>query len=91
MDDNLNKRIKYLSGVNKELLKELTRFDMQVTAMNSKLVKQQRTIDLLIELQHSIAISETNEDFLYTCARLISSHLNMSATYIYLPEPESEG
>jgi len=90
MDENLHKRIAYLSDINKELLKELTRFDMQVTAMNSKLVRQERTIDLLIELQHTIANSESNEDFLYTCARLINSHLNMSATYIYLPDPLSE-
>jgi len=86
MSDDLQKHIDYLSGINKELLKELTRFDMQVTSLNTRLAKQQRTIDLLIELQHSIAISESNESFLYNCARLISSHLDMSATYIYLPE-----
>lgn len=86
MTEDLHKRISYLSDINKELLKEITRFDMRVTALNTKLVKQQRAIDLLVELQRSIATTKSNMDFLNNCGRLITSHLGLGATYIYLPD-----
>lgn len=86
MTEDLHKRISYLSDINKELLKENTRFDMRVTALNTQLVKQQRAIDLLVGLQRSIATTKSNLDFLNDCGRLITSHLNFGATYIYLPD-----
>ena len=86
MTEDLHKRISYLSDINKELLKEITRFDMRVTDLNTKLVKQQRAIDLLVELQRSIATTKSNMDFLTDCGRLITSHLGFGATYIYLPD-----
>lgn len=90
MNEDLQKRIAYLSDINKELLKEITRFDMRVTALNTQLVKQQRTIDLLVELQRSIATTKSNMDFLNACGRLITSHLGFGATYIYLPDEKKD-
>lgn len=90
MNKDLHKHITYLSDINKELLKEITRFDMKVIALNTQLVKQQRAIDLLVELQRSIATTKSDMDFLNACGRLITSHLNFGATYIYLPDDKNQ-
>jgi hypothetical protein len=81
-----DKNIEYLKELNKELVRELTRFDKLTTQLNAKLSKQQNTITLLNKLQQSFAESGTDEDFFKNTARLISEYLEMSATYILLPD-----
>ena len=84
-----DKNIEYLKELNKELVRELTRFDKLSTRLNAKLSKQQNTIKLLNKLQQSFAESKTDEDFFINTTRLISEYLEMSATYILLPNAKN--
>ena len=84
-----DKNIEYLKNLNKELVRELTRFDKLTTKLNAKLSRQQNTINFLNKLQQSFAESGTDEDFFNDTARLISEYLDMSATFILLPDAKN--
>ncbi len=83
------KRIEYLIAQNKELVKELSRYDYLLTKTKVTLNKQQKAFKLLIEIQKVIAYSKTNKELFDAVARLINSVFEMAATYIFEPSDHS--
>ena len=81
-----NKEVNYLKELNKELVKELSRYDKLYALQGTKLSKQEQTIKLLNDLQIAIASEESDSDFYQACARLISGNLKMECTFILIPD-----
>lgn len=85
------KRIEYLLAQNRELVKELFRFDYLLTITKVNLSKQQKALRLLVEIQKVIGFSRNDRELFNEVARLIDSTLEMAATYIYEPSEQHEG
>ena len=85
------KRIEYLRAQNRELVKELFRFDYLLTITKVNLSKQQKALQLLVEIQKVIGFSRSDRELLHEVASLIDSTLEMAATYIYQPSENQEG
>ena len=85
------KRIEYLLAQNRELVKELFRFDYLLTITKVNLSKQQKALKLLVEIQKIIGFSRNDRELFNEVARLIDSTLEMAATYIYEPSELQEG
>lgn len=85
------KRIEYLLAQNRELVKELFRFDILLTITKVNLSKQQKALQLLVEIQKLIGFSRSDSELLQEVASLIDSKLEMAATYIYQPSEQQEG
>lgn len=85
------KRIEYLLAQNRELVKELFRFDYLLTITKVNLSKQQKALRLLVEIQKVIGFSRNDRELFNEVARLIDSTLEMAATYIYEPSEQQEG
>ncbi|MCA1741996.1 MAG: hypothetical protein LC630_05965 [Bacteroidales bacterium] len=79
------KRIEYLLAQNRELVRELFRFDYLLTITKVNLSKQQKALKLLVEIQKVIGFSRNDRELFNEVARLIDSTLEMAATYIYEP------
>jgi len=88
---NQEKRIEYLLTLNKELVRELTRFDLTLTNTRLNLSKQQKAFKLLLEIQKVIGYSKSDKELYTAVAELIDSVLGMAATYIYEPIESSPG
>ncbi len=84
------KRIEYLLAQNRELVKELFRFDILLTITKVNLSKQQKALQLLVEIQKLIGFSRSDSELLQEVASLIDSKLEMAATYIYQPSEQQE-
>ena len=84
------KRIEYLLAQNRELVKELFRFDYLLTITKVNLSKQQKALKLLVEIQKVIGFSRNDRELFNEVARLIDSTLEMAATYIYEPSELQE-
>ena len=88
---NQEKRIEYLLTLNKELVRELTRFDLTLTNTRLNLGKQQKAFKLLLEIQKVIGYSKSDKELYTEVAELIDSVLGMVATYIFEPIESSPG
>lgn len=85
------KRIGYLVSQNKELVKELFRFDYLLTNTKAILSKQQKAFKLLLDIQKAIGFPKSDKELLDEVASLIDSNLEMAATYIYEPAEGYDG
>lgn len=84
-------RIAYLDRMNRELVRELHRYDILITSLRVSLSIQKKTLKLLNELQQNIASAESEHAFYRKVSELISLHLEMSACWIGLPSAEKPG
>lgn len=84
------KRIEYLLAQNRELVKELFRFDYLLNNTKAILAKQQRAFKLLVEIQKVIGFSRHDKELFNHVASLINSTLEMAATYIYEASEQHE-
>ncbi|MBE0679229.1 MAG: response regulator [Bacteroidales bacterium] len=85
------KRIEYLLAQNRELVKELFRFDYLLNNTKAILAKQQKAFKLLVEIQKVIGFSRNDRELFNEVARLTDSTLEMAATYIYEASELHEG
>lgn len=85
------KRIGYLLAQNRELVRELFRFDYLLTNTKVILSKQQKAFRLLVEIQKAIGFSRDDKELFNEVASLIDSNLEMAATYIYEPSQRYDG
>ncbi|MDF1560229.1 MAG: ATP-binding protein [Bacteroidales bacterium] len=85
------KRIEYLLAQNRELVKELFRFDYLLNNTKAILAKQQKAFKLLVEIQKVIGFSRNDKELFNEVASLIDSTLEMAATYIYEASELHEG
>jgi signal transduction histidine kinase/CheY-like chemotaxis protein/AraC-like DNA-binding protein len=85
------RRIEYLVAQNKEIVKELSQLDYILHNTKSILVKQQKALKLLIEIQKAVAYSKNNKELYDAVALLINTIFDMVATYIYERDENTDG
>ena len=84
-------RIAYLDQMNRELVRELHRYDILITGLRVSLSIQKKTLKLLNELQQNIAVAESEHAFYRKVSELVSLHLEMSVCRIGFPDTEDPG
>lgn len=84
------KRIAYLSGLNRELGREIVQKDLRLANSLITIKKQERAFKLLVDLQKVFAEARDNEDFYKSISRLICANLETLLTYIYRPDGDSK-
>ncbi|MBN1950382.1 MAG: response regulator [Bacteroidales bacterium] len=83
--------IAYLDQMNRELVRELHRYDILITGMRVSLSIQKKALKLLNELQQNIAIAESEHAFYWKVSELVSRHLEMTACKIGLSDHQNPG
>ena len=84
-------RIAYLDRMNRDLVRELHRYDILITGLRVSLSIQKKALKLLNELQQNIAIAESENAFYRKVSELVSRHLEMTACRVGHPDDQNSG